>query len=1262
MEDADNLPLELLQAMAMMSGMGGGATISVEQLLNQRPDLQRRLRSLDPIIASASYGGLLTVPDLQANAVRIEALVLLSLAMGNGRQKISDKVAADAFRYLGGGVCGHMEDPAEDLFVGSVRSPWGNFGVLEGLWEGSTFYLQLFVDLVAGMPAGPGYDEIRERVAALLRLSDEVCARARLGRHELGGEMPLATLPKRTAALWLLRRRHLRFTSDDLTSIGVDRFSLQQFAFDLSRRNSLMEEAVGETALERFPIIFHSDVTYLVLPTAVSSAIRYFVISELQANGMADRLARALAARYAKLFSETPLLGGRRPPRPRFDPGPGAAFAEMMSEVDQGRYLHFLFFTDDFTDVDETGLAGINPSSATIGDEFERRIDEARSSVSAREGFREGLTMIVGCGIGRGAAITFGGGEHTDWRVEFCSAYDLVTLSWAREFRPLSLWRILDARDRAASLGLHLQNVNGLINLVAWSRELGGHIVPHGNLPDDLVAGERSALLAIDQNRQRSLRHEVAVAQDIRVERFVDGRWIRVRRNSQSIFAEDRAAPSYASEEPGPSGFPMAAYVSAVRTWWADVTNAEGTPPQVAHERWRTIGVWLQRAAPMLDKIACLPSGPILYQVEFGTAPEHRPVPSTAPTYEQGREAFGLEVDRSRHAISVRISDGFEAALFHPENIAERALVAALVRGAAELAGLANPISVEIELTARIVPNTSGRYAHAFLSQGFRDQVRPDLFGEVVTIGREDDAYTRLGLAWSVREKAAERRLAGKEESTSFLNALVAKVEDDIIGDLRRFERRGMLELLLRNHELGVVDRERWRRTSAAMIGLHGDTPETARTIYEHEFKLNAIFQSTRILVEMAICECPLDGGVRPGRYDLALLLAKAALLFQLGGWSDAIRWDLMRPELRLTPLGDVHAFFEFHENVVLPHAHLTAEGRIAEAVEAYGANFSERPVEATVAHKMDKAFAEAWTEQFGATIDETRVFIDFVENLGVEAGLAILALPASHFRNVEAAGQRVDDAVTERLIERLTLATRPSWRVVPAGFEDRDRHPWRLRRRLSMLRRPLLQIDEQADPTILVAPGMVRDAFAYMLGNFHRGDFADYQLTPKMRAWKARAADKRGSAFSAKVAKALEKDGWETRSEVAITKLLGRGFDRDYGDVDVLAWRRSDGRILVIECKDVQFRKTYGEIAEQLADFRGGMRPNGKPDYLRRHLDRIDLIRANLDAVSRFTGLSPLADVESHLIFRHPVPMEFALKKMAEKVIVSRFDIINQI
>ena len=152
MDHFENIPPEAIpditEALAMLGAFGGGAAVSLSDVLAGRPDLVRRFRQLDPVTAAATFGGLLTVPNLQANGVRVEALVHLALALGQGGQKPSDKLVAEAFRYLGEGRCGHMEDPAEDVLVGAVRSPWGDFRVLEGLWEGGGFYLQRVIEVV----------------------------------------------------------------------------------------------------------------------------------------------------------------------------------------------------------------------------------------------------------------------------------------------------------------------------------------------------------------------------------------------------------------------------------------------------------------------------------------------------------------------------------------------------------------------------------------------------------------------------------------------------------------------------------------------------------------------------------------------------------------------------------------------------------------------------------------------------------------------------------------------------------------------------------------------------------------------------------------------------------------------------------------------------------------------------------------------------------------------------------------------------------
>lgn len=291
-----------------------------------------------------------------------------------------------------------------------------------------------------------------------------------------------------------------------------------------------------------------------------------------------------------------------------------------------------------------------------------------------------------------------------------------------------------------------------------------------------------------------------------------------------------------------------------------------------------------------------------------------------------------------------------------------------------------------------------------------------------------------------------------------------------------------------------------------------------------------------------------------------------------------------------------------------------------------------------------------------GASVDDYRRFLDALENNAIGRGAPILRLRRSELFILDWREFPVTADAVGAVVDTLTLAPRAAWRDVPEGFSARDLQPWRFRRALSVLRRPLVQLTHDSDPETIVAPGLVRDAFGYMASTFHRGDFPEEQLTPLMRSWKQRIADTRGAAFAEPTRARLEELGWGTAKEVRLTAILGRPLERDYGDIDVLAWK-PEGRVLAIECKDVQYRKTPGEIAEQLADFRGELRSNGKPDNLRKHLDRIERLTENLDALARYVGMPDLASVESHLVFRHPVPMEFALEHMAKRVTVNTFE-----
>ena len=1249
--------LDLEDVFAMLGAFSCGGYGGLDQMLGKRPDIVRRLQALSPQ-AATTFGALLTVPELQASSARIEAMVHLAVAYAQGTQAPSSRLTHDLYHHVGS-VAGHLEDPAEDLMIEAVRGPWGNFRVVAGLWEGGGFFLQRFLDVIAHMPEGEPFESVQRPVIALLKLSEELCARGGLARHALGAEMPLRAVAKEQLGRWMRGRSWLSFSDSDLDRLGIVPDDLAPFVSTTADKPVLLSSALGNTVLERRPLIAAGGEYHLVLPNAVTAAIRYWVIDALTRLGRRTDLCRALSLSYAQLFNEIQLLGGASSAVLDFEPDGGALVAETMIRFDTGRTIHFLFFTDTLDDIDETGLSGLNPAGVTLGEMFEKRIAARYSQAAGDPDYKEGMTLLVGCGIGRASAVSFGGDDHPGWRVESCPAHDLLALSLLHRFRTANLWRILEARDRIRSLGLRLPNVNGLLNLVSWSRSLGGHLVPHAEVPEASAGGGTVLLMA--QNGLRELRQEAALEADFRVGRFVDGNWLRLRRDAPSVFDDDRRAPVYGSEDPGRHDKPMIAYVSDHRDWWADVESPEQAGGTVAYERWRMASVWLSRAAPRLEQKLDLPAGPILWDLIFEGDLSDRRLVHDRLTYDAARAAIRVEIDPARSTIVTRIGSDFDKALFHPQNIAERALVAALISGAAQLAGEVDPDAITDALLGEIVTSPEARHSHAFAQRSFRDHVRThDAGNQLIRITREDDAYTRLNLGWSVRERSEGATILGKADCTAFLNAVVTHLQDELLEMLRGYDRRQMLERLLRNHELAIDDRDRWTRTSSALIALHGRTPETLARLIKAEQSLNAVFQATRILVEMAICECPLAGGARPGRLDISLLMAKSTLLFEIGGWSDAVRWDVMKPDIRITPLGDIHANFGFYDEIIIPHANATGEERIERAITGYAKNLEERPTSESVQGELEHDFAEAWVEQIGATIDEVRLFVDSVEQIGIEEDAQVIRVTRDRFKEMRVGDASIGDVTAGRILATLTLTSRDSWRDVPQGFEERDRHPWRFRRQLSFLRRPILDWDPAGD-MLLVAPGMLRDSLVYMYSLYESGDFPGSQLTPKMAAWRGIANGRRGTIFAEEVAEAMRANGWHAEVEVKVTKLLRRGFDKDYGDVDVLAWR-DDGRVLAIECKDVQFRKTLGEMAEQLSDFRGEIRSNGKRDELRKHLDRLEVIRKHLPLVATYVGRPSLDAIESHLLFRNPVPMEFALARMAGQVQVSNFGAIASI
>ncbi|MBR1231698.1 hypothetical protein [Bradyrhizobium sp. AUGA SZCCT0182] len=1250
--------------MAMMSDVGGRTELRL--IVAELETCLRDAQSFDALHLAATFGGLLTVPELQSNCLRLEALVHLTLAIGDGQSNPNRKIVGRLFAEAGKGRLGAKEDPAEDVFVTLIVTPRGDFRVLEGIWESAGFYLQRFVNFLELLPAGDVANELREPVYALLRLSDVVCQRAALARYQLGSDKRFEVLPAsvlNTVSTWA---EIVSFTEADFKEHGIALEHLVEFGFPADQRAMLPFETIGNSTLERFPIVHRDGEFCFLLPTAASAAIRRYITEIMESIDHREAFIGFLALEYGHLFGDIPLLGERRGAPIEFQRTEDSLLAGVTMEVDPGLFINVVFFVDPLKDFAQDGLIGEMPDLDKLSKDVKAWIESATDPACSSPGYRAGMTLLVGCGIGRGATRFPVPRLPKGWSFQAISAADLHTLCWLNDFNSLSMWRLLESERRLNELGVALFNMNGLLNLVGWSRSLDGHLVPHDDIPDEFAKDDLNGTIVVEQNALRGVRAAVLHFIDPHCAQTRDGRWLKLHKEGRSIFKEDNREPSYyAYDGRGSGDFPLTAYESPSHVWWCDLDMADKSARPFAQDRMRMLQMWLCRGVPVMERVlAGLPAGPLSLKCTFQGQPGNKEgIGNRARlTFEDAKAAITPSIDHANATVTLTVGPRFEEALFHPENIAERALVECLLESFAALAGQDLSDPERYALLGEIVPNVHARQAHVVLAARFRDFVRDSVWVAPVTIDEDDDAFLKLGLGWRLRKRAEGSNIVGKQACLSYLNPLVELLEDEICQELRQLDRRSVIGTVLLNHESAAADGDNWSRTAAAVLALHNDQVATRDTMTKREADRTTVFIASRILIEFAICECPLVGGRGMGKLDLSRLMAKIMMVHRLGGWSDAIRWDGMEPRLRITPLGDVHANFAFYDGILAPFARVASNLRVDDDVSSYAEGFEEVEAIPTDPNPWPAAFWQAWEEETGGTFDEMRKFLDIVEDNVLKTGRAIVSIKQSQLLGFFGGETAVSSLVARRIVENLTLASRSRWRAVPDGFDEKDRFPWRFRRRLSVLRRPLIQIDLSDDPTFVLAPGLVREAVVYMIGNYHRGDFPRWQLKPKMKSWAGSSRHKMGSAFAQKVAERLTELGWKTAVEKKVTEILRAGFDRDYGDVDVLAWNDATGRLLLCECKDLQYRKTEGEIAEQLSDYRGEIDDKGKRDDLRKHLDRIDLITGHLPKLQAYVSMSETPLVEGHLIFRNPVPMQFAWEQMRARTGLHTFADLDRI
>jgi hypothetical protein len=1039
----------------------------ISVIVDEKPSLKDQLGDFDPLRSVALVAGLLTEPSLHANTIRIELVVhlLLAFAAGHrkpGRREIDRWINTD----LATSVFALMEDPPEDVFVSNVGTPNGNLRIFEGVWESSDFYLQRILNVLETLPRNDVSRQLRREVFALLKLSEDTAARRGISRFSSGGgnEKQKAPIPssKQLQAL----SSAIAFSGTDLERLDIVPADLEPFSFPLNDRRRLIEQKLGDSDLERRPVAYDGAKWLVLLPTAISVAVRQHVLTWMKKHEYEESFNRVFVAEYRKFLSHIEIVGTRIPRRLPLAPAKIAnkALLEISTEVDPGRYLQLIAVIDTLGSFLQYGFSSPEVDVSRLSEEIESKVRNTSAHFRQQEGFRQGLTLVVWCGYGRPEAFRILQ-DSIDWWIETISAPDIDTLSSVSHSSQLCVWKLVDHHRCLSANNVWIANANGLLNLYGWWRRTRYMMLDHQM---EFGPGRRLNLL-IPTDCLAEIRLEVRQNLDSHVEPLPNGKMLRViRKTLDRYFPEDRPQPSYGCIDAIAAGKLLGSFVGKNLIWWvaADPDKTK-LPRDLVFRVWDAVNYWLERAVPILEPELALANGALLIDLDFSDAQETQVDVASGDVL---KSCLSVSVSSETRTVQIIFRDPFLGAFGHPKNIGERAILRALTEGVLALGGrTADEISLDRYFEA-IIPNEDARYLHFFKAAHFRDYIREYDRPKGLFIDEADDARCKLGLGWLVRNPNEGNLLTRRDESVEFLNKVVAAIWERMRPKFHGLDRLAVIEQSLRHIEGIEADRLQWERTVRAVVALEDDKVAAKNRVVREIARFNAAALALRLVIEMAVSECPLTGGLSPGALDLQSFMSDVFLMFHLGGCSDAIQKDAMEPEIRIAPNGDILTHEAFLGEIMEPFGLQFAMTHVEHETSIYDKHFEWVKAVPSVQDTFPEQFWEAVKGEFGLSIDEIRGFRDTLEQWALEQRKCVFVASKEDIISYCAASKLTSAEVANVALNQFELWPRQRWDAEPRGFKRKDWYPWRFGRRLSLIRRPLLRVEDGGNTLYLLA------------------------------------------------------------------------------------------------------------------------------------------------------------------------------------------------
>ncbi|WP_024771538.1 hypothetical protein [Aquimarina macrocephali] len=375
--------------------------------------------------------------------------------------------------------------------------------------------------------------------------------------------------------------------------------------------------------------------------------------------------------------------------------------------------------------------------------------------------------------------------------------------------------------------------------------------------------------------------------------------------------------------------------------------------------------------------------------------------------------------------------------------------------------------------------------------------------------------------------------------------------------------------------------------------------------------------------------------------------------IINYGTIKDSIQFEINNPNMGLLPSGRIGIDHYFYKNILAKYRNDTTNDEIIDFKESFDRKFRNNSNQITRLEsneidiyydKVDALFLKDW----GISLSKIDSILFFLSEYCLEKERSYYYCSEDYFAKILKENLKLNTQEIQAFEEQLILKTRGKIER-PEKLDDYPEiFPWRYNRKFSYIRRPVLRIKNNDNShTLFWSMRHLDSASKNLQAIFHNGLMKVDSKYKNINSLLAERNNIKGKEFREDVYEWLNEN---TSLEVIPyeVKISDRNYisedkkvlksDKNYGDVDILAFNHSSKTIFSIECKNTKQAKI-------MYDFQNNIK-NYIQKQLPKHINREKWLKNNKSQLKKVFDLSSENyKIQSVVISSFQLPVKYLHK-----------------